>query len=98
SRAKRGISQSRKQVPHCVRNDKTKETNMLNIDNLHASIAGREILKGLTLDVKPGEVHAIMGPNGAGKSTLGNILAGREGYEISEGSVRFEDGDLLGLE
>ena len=71
---------------------------MLRIENLHASIAGREILKGLTLDVKPGQVHAIMGPNGAGKSTLGNILAGREGYEIGEGSVRFEDGDLLELE
>src|SRR5690606_15597438 len=71
---------------------------MLKIENLHASIAGREILKGLTLDVKPGEVHAIMGPNGAGKSTLGNILAGREGYQITEGSVRFGDGDLLGLE
>src|SRR5690606_6318674 len=68
---------------------------MLRIENLHASIAGREILKGLTLDVKPGEVHAIMGPNGAGKSTLGNILAGREGYEITEGSVRYDDGDLL---
>src|SRR3546814_1879252 len=63
--------------------DKTKENDMLKIENLHATVAGREILKGLTLDVKPGEVHAIMGPNGAGKSTLGNILAGREGYEIT---------------
>src|SRR3546814_575293 len=71
---------------------------MLKIDNLHATVAGREILKGLTLDVKPGEVHAIMGPNGAGKSTLGNILAGREGYEITDGSVRYEGGDLLELE
>ncbi|HEY9541940.1 MAG TPA: Fe-S cluster assembly ATPase SufC [Luteimonas sp.] len=71
---------------------------MLKIDNLHATVAGREILKGLTLDVKPGEVHAIMGPNGAGKSTLGNILAGRDGYEITEGSVRYESGDLLELE
>ncbi|MHC9085052.1 Fe-S cluster assembly ATPase SufC [Luteimonas sp. RIT-PG2_3] len=70
---------------------------MLKIDNLHASIGEREILKGLTLDVKPGEVHAIMGPNGAGKSTLGNILAGREGYDITAGSARFEDGDLLEL-
>ncbi len=71
---------------------------MLKIDNLHASVAGKQILKGLTLDVKPGEVHAIMGPNGAGKSTLGNILAGREGYEVTEGSVEFEGNSLLDLE
>ena len=68
---------------------------MLKIDNLHAGIPGREILKGLTLEVKPGEVHAIMGPNGAGKSTLGNVLAGREGYEVASGSVSFEGDDLL---
>lgn len=71
---------------------------MLKIDNLHAGVTGRDILKGLTLDVKPGEVHAIMGPNGAGKSTLGNVLAGRDGYDISEGRVTFEDQDLLALE
>jgi Fe-S cluster assembly ATP-binding protein len=71
---------------------------MLKIDNLHAAIAGREILKGLSLEVKPGEVHAIMGPNGAGKSTLGNILSGREGYEISAGTVAYEGQDLLALE
>ncbi len=71
---------------------------MLKIENLHASIAGKEILKGLSLDVKPGEVHAIMGPNGAGKSTLGNVLSGRDGYEVTEGSVRFEGDDLLDLE
>ena len=71
---------------------------MLKIDNLHARVAGKDILKGLTLDVKPGEVHAIMGPNGAGKSTLGNILAGREGYEVGQGSVHFEGADLLALE
>ena len=71
---------------------------MLKIENLHASVAGREILKGLSLDVKPGEVHAIMGPNGAGKSTLGNILAGREGYEISDGGVQYDGRDLLALE
>jgi len=71
---------------------------MLKIDNLHASVAGKEILKGLSLEVKPGEVHAIMGPNGAGKSTLGNILAGRDGYEITAGSVEFDGQPLLALE
>ncbi|MFL6593677.1 MAG: Fe-S cluster assembly ATPase SufC [Luteimonas sp.] len=70
---------------------------MLKIENLHARVAAREILKGLSLEVKRGEVHAIMGPNGAGKSTLGNVLAGRSGYEITEGSVTFEGRDLLGL-
>ena len=71
---------------------------MLKIENLHATVAGKEILKGLTLTVKPGEVHAIMGPNGAGKSTLGNVLAGREGYEVNAGSVEFEGDRLLDLE
>src|SRR5678815_5403367 len=71
---------------------------MLKIDNLHVRVAGKEILKGLTLDVGAGEVHAIMGPNGAGKSTLGNVLAGRAGYDITEGSVTFEGRDLLDLE
>ena len=70
---------------------------MLKIDNLHATVGGREILKGLTLEVKPGEVHAVMGPNGAGKSTLGNILAGREGYEVTAGTVEFEGAPLLDL-
>ncbi|XQA76863.1 Fe-S cluster assembly ATPase SufC [Xanthomonas sacchari] len=71
---------------------------MLTIEKLHASVAGKDILKGLSLQVKPGEVHAIMGPNGAGKSTLGNVLAGRDGYEVTNGSVRFDDADLLELE
>jgi len=70
---------------------------MLKIENLHASVAGKDILKGLSLSVKAGEVHAIMGPNGAGKSTLGNILAGRDGYEITRGRVEFEGRDLLEL-
>jgi len=72
--------------------------NMLEIENLHARVAGKEILRGLSLRVKPGEVHAIMGPNGAGKSTLGNVLSGREGYEVTGGSVSFRDQDLLALE
>ena len=71
---------------------------MLKIENLHASINGREILKGLSLELQPGQVHAIMGPNGAGKSTLGNILAGRDGYEITEGTVEFEGQPLLELD
>jgi Fe-S cluster assembly ATP-binding protein len=71
---------------------------MLEIKNLHASVDGKDILKGINLTVKPGEVHAIMGPNGAGKSTLSNVLAGRDGYEITQGSVTFQDEDLLALE
>ena len=70
---------------------------MITIKNLHASIDGKEILKGLNLEVKPGEVHAIMGPNGAGKSTLASVLAGREEYEITEGTVDFDGKDLLDL-
>ena len=70
---------------------------MLKINNLHASIEGKEILKGLNLEVKAGEVHAIMGPNGAGKSTLASILAGREEYEVTEGSVDFDGKDLLDM-
>ena len=70
---------------------------MISIKNLHASIDGKEILKGLNLEVKAGEVHAIMGPNGAGKSTLASILAGREEYEVTEGSVDFDGKDLLEL-
>jgi Fe-S cluster assembly ATP-binding protein len=71
---------------------------MLIIENLHARVEGKDILKGLSLTVKPGEVHAIMGPNGAGKSTLGNVLSGREGYEVTSGSVTFNGVDLLAME
>jgi Fe-S cluster assembly ATP-binding protein len=70
---------------------------MLKIDDLHAKVDGKEILKGLTLTVPAGEVHAVMGPNGSGKSTLANVLAGRPGYEITAGSVTFQGRDLLAL-
>ncbi|WP_242096384.1 Fe-S cluster assembly ATPase SufC [Sphingomonas sp. CROZ-RG-20F-R02-07] len=71
---------------------------MLKIENLHAEIDGKEILKGLTLTVNAGEVHAIMGPNGAGKSTLGYVLGGRPGYEVTAGSVTFDGQDLLAID
>jgi Fe-S cluster assembly ATP-binding protein len=70
---------------------------MLSIKNLHASVEENEILKGLNLVVKPGEIHAIMGPNGSGKSTLASVLAGREDYEVTEGSVDFLGKDILEL-
>jgi Fe-S cluster assembly ATP-binding protein len=71
---------------------------MLSITNLHVSVGDKPILKGLTLDVPAGEVHAIMGPNGAGKSTLGYALSGRPGYEATEGSVQWNGDDMLALD
>jgi len=70
---------------------------MLTIRNLHAGIEEKKILNGINLEIKPGEVHAIMGPNGSGKSTLASVLAGRESYEVTEGSVEFLGKDLLEL-
>jgi len=70
---------------------------MLSIKNLHARIGEKEILKGLSLEVKAGEIHAIMGPNGAGKSTLSSVLAGRADYEVTEGTVEFRGKDLFEL-
>jgi Fe-S cluster assembly ATP-binding protein len=68
---------------------------MLSIKNLHAKIADKAILKGFSIEIKPGEVHAIMGPNGSGKSTLSNVLAGREEYEVTEGQITFNGKALL---
>ena len=72
-------------------------TAVLSIHDLHVSVEGRRILNGLNLEVGRGEVHAIMGPNGSGKSTLAHVLAGRSGYEITAGTVRYQDRDLLAL-
>src|SRR5690554_8137341 len=71
---------------------------MLSIKGLHAKVEEKDILKGLDIEVKPGEVHAIMGPNGSGKSTLGNVLSGRPGYEATAGSVQFKGKDLLEMD
>src|SRR5436190_9064543 len=71
---------------------------MLSVSNLHAEVDDKEILKGLSLDVPAGEVHAIMGPNGAGKSTLSYVLTGRSGYEVTKGSASLDGEDLLALE
>jgi len=71
---------------------------MLSVKGLKANVGDKEILKGLDLEIGPGEVHAIMGPNGSGKSTFAHVLSGREGYEVTDGSVTFEGEDLLALE
>jgi Fe-S cluster assembly ATP-binding protein len=75
-----------------------KAANMLEINNLHARVNGKEILRGIDLEVNTGEVHAIMGPNGSGKSTLAQVLAGRDAYEVTEGQVIYEGKDLLQLD
>ncbi len=71
---------------------------MLKIENLHATVDGKQILNGLSVEIPAGEVHAVMGPNGSGKSTLAYVLAGREGYEVTEGSVSFNGQDVLAME
>ena len=71
---------------------------MLEVKDLHVTVEGSEILKGLTLSIQPGEVHAIMGPNGAGKSTLSAVIAGKDGYEVTAGSITFEGKDVLEME
>ena len=77
-------------IDHSIHKFRTKKINtMLTIKNLHAGIEGKEILKGINLEIKPGEVHAIMGPNGSGKSTLASVLAGRAEYEVTEGRLNF---------
>ena len=70
---------------------------MLSIRNLHVSIKGKEILKGINLEVNPGEVHAIMGPNGTGKSTLAYVISGRDGYDVTEGEIIFKGRNILDL-
>ena len=70
---------------------------LLEINDLHVAVDGREILKGINLTLGAGEVHAIMGPNGSGKSTLSYVLAGREGYEVTHGTVRYQGEDLLAM-
>ncbi len=70
---------------------------MLKIENLHVRVEDKPILKGISLHIKPGEVHAIMGPNGSGKSTLSHVLAGRDGYEVTEGSITYQGRDLLAM-
>jgi len=77
---------------------KNKDKKMLEIKNLHVSVDGKAILKGIDLNVQPGEIHAIMGPNGSGKSTLSHIIAGRDGYEITGGRIIYQGEDLTGLE
>lgn len=70
---------------------------MLTIHNLHAGIEGKKILNGINLQIRPGEVHAIMGPNGSGKSTLASVLAGKENFEVTEGTVEFSGKNLLDM-
>ena len=80
-----------------LNNNETKNITMLKVENLHASVGDKEILKGINLEVKAGEVHAIMGPNGSGKSTLASVLAGNEKFTVTEGKVEFEGENLLDL-
>src|SRR5678815_514336 len=81
----------------CIRNRSEGESIVLEIRNLHATIDGKEILKGLDLSINAGEIHAIMGPNGSGKSTLAKVLAGHPSYEITEGEVIYQGKNLLDI-
>jgi Fe-S cluster assembly ATP-binding protein len=81
-----------------VREEEVGAMALLEIEGLHVEVEGKEILKGIDLVIEPGEVHAIMGPNGSGKSTLSYVLSGREGYEVTAGSIRFDGHDLLEME
>ena len=74
------------------------EKTLLEIKNLHATVDGKEVIKGINLKINQGEVHAIMGPNGSGKSTLSHVVAGREGYEVTSGEILFEGKNILDLE
>src|SRR5690554_5037150 len=77
---------------------KDRSVQMLSIKNLHASVEGKEILKGINLEIKAGEVHAIMGPNGSGKSTLSKVIAGHPAYEVTQGEIIFEGQDIVEMD
>src|SRR5262245_38610713 len=83
---------------HLALTEEEKTATMLEIKNLHARVEDKEILRGIDLTIRPGEVHAIMGPNGSGKSTLAGVLAGRDAFEVTEGQVHYLGKDLLEMD